>query len=56
MEESVAYWREKAEECLRLARESTNPALADQLDKLAAAYLAAVEEILNTHKPSTKIL
>jgi hypothetical protein len=45
VEDHYAYWQEKAEEYLRLAQKTTNPILAEQSAKLAAAYSAAAEEM-----------
>jgi hypothetical protein len=42
--ECHAYWREKAEECLRTAGASANPRMVAALTALAAIYLAAIGE------------
>jgi hypothetical protein len=43
-DEDVSYWREKAEEMLRLAKATSNPERAAVLKALAASYLAAIGE------------
>jgi hypothetical protein len=42
--ECYAYWKEKAEECLRIAGASTDPGMVVALTALAAIYLAAIGE------------
>jgi hypothetical protein len=41
----ISYWREKAAECLQLAKDSSDPSVAEWMTKLATAYLAAAEAI-----------
>jgi hypothetical protein len=40
-----SYLREKAEQCLRLARDSTDPMLVKSLTELAAEYAARAIEV-----------
>jgi hypothetical protein len=40
-----SYFREKAEQCLRLARDSTDPMLVKSLTELAAEYAARAIEV-----------
>jgi hypothetical protein len=42
------YFREKAEQALRLARDSTDPMLAMSLAELARGYLAQADTIEGT--------
>lgn len=39
-----SYLQEKAEQCLRLARDSTDPVLIKSLTELAAEYMARATE------------
>jgi hypothetical protein len=48
---STFYWRNRAEEYLRLAKESPDPARIEWLAKLAALYSAAVDKMENTSGP-----
>jgi hypothetical protein len=41
----ISYWREKAAECLQLAKDSSDPSLAEWMTRLVTAYLAAAEAI-----------
>jgi hypothetical protein len=41
----ASYFREKAEQALRLARDCTDPMLAQSLTELAAEYLARADAI-----------
>ncbi len=44
----ASYYREKAEQCRRLARESTDGVLVDSLTKMAAEYTAHANAIEGT--------
>jgi hypothetical protein len=44
----ASYYREKAEQCRRLARESTDGVLVDSLTKMAAEYTAHANAIETT--------
>jgi hypothetical protein len=41
----TSYFRENAEQCLRLARESTDPMLVNSLTELAQEYTAQANAI-----------
>jgi hypothetical protein len=40
-----SYWREKAAEYVRLAKDCSDPLTAEWMTKLASVYLAAAEDI-----------
>ena len=44
----ASYYREKADQCRRLARESTDGVLVDSLTKMAAEYTARANAIETT--------
>jgi hypothetical protein len=50
--ESTFYWRNRAEEYLRSARQSPDPVRTEWLAKLAAAYSAAMNKVENTSGPA----
>jgi hypothetical protein len=48
------YWRKKAEEYLRFSNDGPDPARAERLAKLAAAYTAAMDEGESTSRSAVK--